>query len=214
MGFMSAWGVSAHPDPVIARLAPRLLPAMKADREAPGARDRWRAWRQAPLPDHRTWYAGFGGRGRSAAEGEAIESFRTLTAPGARVDELCGGISAPDFSVVDDVWDGQDLDHVFVSVHSKEYAVSSLLHAIGPDRAALLPGWCGNFLLTADEARRALGRMEAALAFGAAERAAAEDQDWLYYSAGEESVLDGPLRVWRAAVRDGLGVCGVALHLG
>ncbi|MET9954337.1 hypothetical protein ABZ135_22710 [Streptomyces sp. NPDC006339] len=214
MGFTSAWGISAHPDPVIARLAPRLLPAIEADREAPGARARWDAWRRAPLPDHRTWYGGGTGGGTATADREAIESFRYLTAPGTRVDELCAGVRDPDFYVVDDLWDGQDLDHIFVSVHAKDYAVTSLFHAVGPARAALLPGWCGNFLLTADETRRALPRVEAALAFRPAERAAAEDKDWLYYAAGEESVLDGPLRVWRAAVRDGLGLCGVALHLG
>ncbi|MFF3603863.1 hypothetical protein [Streptomyces sp. NPDC002463] len=29
----------------------------------------------------------------------------------------------------------------------------------------------------------------------------------------EQSVLDGPLRAWRTAVRRGLGLCGVAVHL-
>ncbi|WMX43631.1 hypothetical protein RGF97_00345 [Streptomyces roseicoloratus] len=210
MGFTSAWGVSAHPDAVIADVATRLLPAMEADRTAPGARERWAAWQRAPLPDHRTWYA-VGSRGTE--EWEAIEAFRDMTAPGGHVDPLCDGVSDPDFYVVDDVWVGQDLEHLFVSVHSKEYAVASLFHAIGPERAALLPGWCGNFLLTAAEAREALPRVEAAFAFTRAERVAAQERDWLSYGADEESVLDGPARVWRNAVRDGLGLCGVALHL-
>lgn len=29
----------------------------------------------------------------------------------------------------------------------------------------------------------------------------------------EESVLDGPLRVWRGAVAKGYGLCGVAVHV-
>ncbi|MFJ9825092.1 hypothetical protein ACIRSU_12025 [Streptomyces sp. NPDC101160] len=207
MGFTSAWGISSHPDTVIARHAPRLLPAMAADRAAHGSRERWEAWQRAPLPDHRAWYG-------HPTRRDAIDAFRALTAPGRHVDELCAGITDPYFYVVDHLWDGQDLDGIFVSVHSKEYAVSSLFHSIGPARAALLPGWCGNFLLTAAETRHALADVEAALTFTSPERTAAEEQDWLDYTAGEESVLDGPLRVWRAAVRNGHGVCGVALHIG
>ncbi|MFD0369612.1 hypothetical protein [Streptomyces sp. NPDC127114] len=210
MGFMSAWGISAHPDTVMAELALRLLPAMEADRTTPGAQERWHAWQRAPLPDHRTWYAA--GRLGSAEE-DAIESFRELTTPGSHVDRLCDGVADPDFYVVDDVWVGRDLGHIFVSVHSKDYAVASLFQSLGPARAALLPGWCGNFVLTAAEVREALPRVEAAFAFTPAERAAAEGRDWLYYGADEESVLDGPPRVWRNAARDGLGLCAVALHL-
>ncbi|MER6457212.1 hypothetical protein ABT270_32085 [Streptomyces sp900105245] len=43
------------------------------------------------------------------------------------------------------------------------------------------------------------------------DRAVAERRDWLEYSAGEESVLDGPLRLWRLAARRGLGLCGVSV---
>ncbi|WP_189600639.1 hypothetical protein [Streptomyces lateritius] len=126
---------------------------------------------------------------------------------------MCDGTADPAFHIVDDVWQGQSLDGMFISVHSKQYAVASLFHALGPDRAALLPGWCGNFLLTSAEVRTYLPRVEHALSFGTVERALADAQDWLHYSKGEESVLDGPLRVWRAAAQSGLGLCGVALHL-
>ncbi|MFD8210243.1 hypothetical protein ACFV2S_28035 [Streptomyces sp. NPDC059695] len=212
MSFLSAWAISSHTDDVIAGLSPHLLPAMRADRAHAEAERRWHRWRRNPLPDHRTWYS----RGGEGAEGRtnAIESFRALTAPGAHVDDVCAGSADPSFSVLDDVWEGQDDDGMFISVHRKEYAVQALFHAIGPARAALLPGWCGTFLLTAAQVRESLPGVERALSFTPAERAAAEARDWLDYGEGEESVLDGPLRVWRTAAREGLGLCGVAVHLG
>ncbi|MBT2470590.1 hypothetical protein J7E97_22655 [Streptomyces sp. ISL-66] len=114
---------------------------------------------------------------------------------------------------MDDVWGEQSREGMFISVHSKEYAVTSFFHAIGPARAALLPGWCGNFLLTSAQVAQYLPDVERALAFTETERAAAVTQDWLGYSKGEEHVLDGPLRVWRVAANSGLGLCGLAAHL-
>ncbi|MET7477152.1 hypothetical protein ABZT17_22660 [Streptomyces sp. NPDC005648] len=49
-----------------------------------------------------------------------------------------------------------------MSVQSKEWAVAALFHAIGPVRAALLPGWCGNFLLSSAEVRATLPDVERA----------------------------------------------------
>ncbi|TXS31977.1 hypothetical protein EAO70_01010 [Streptomyces sp. adm13(2018)] len=57
MGFTSgAWAISAPPDAYVAHLGPRLLPAMRADRDGPEAAVRGGEWQRAPLPDHRTWY--------------------------------------------------------------------------------------------------------------------------------------------------------------
>ncbi|MFI1941168.1 hypothetical protein ACH44C_29000 [Streptomyces purpureus] len=120
---------------------------MRADRARPDAQRRWQEWRRAPLPAFETWYASENSPHGPAADSAAVESFRELTAPGPHVDEVCDGTADPAFYVVDDVWDGQSDAGMFISVHSKEYAVSALFHAVGPDRAALLPGWCGNFLL-------------------------------------------------------------------
>ena len=53
--------------------------------------------------------------------------------------------------------------------------------------------------------------MEQALTSTPEERAAAEDQDWLDRLPDEEPVLDGPLRQWRQATEEGLGLCGVSL---
>ncbi|MFH9353163.1 hypothetical protein [Kitasatospora sp. NPDC017646] len=142
-----------------------------------------------------------------------MDSFRELTAPGLNVDDLCSGLVDPDFSAVDVVWADLPEKALFVSVKSKDYAVASFFHAIGPARAALLPGWCGNFVLTSAQVRQTLPRVERALAFTRDERSAADAQDWLYYSPSDECVLDGPLRLWRAAADNGLGLCGLAVHV-
>ncbi|MGW2273215.1 hypothetical protein [Streptomyces yangpuensis] len=213
MGFTGIWAISSHPDSFVAALAPTLLPAMAADRCRPGAQDRWRRWQRAPLPEHTTWYTPVGTPSYSAAADAAVDSFLRLTAPGQAVDDVCDGTTDPAFYAVDDVWAELAQEDVFLSVHSKQYAVASFLHAVGPARAALLPGWCGNFLLTSAQVREQLGAVERALSFGPAERAAADARDWLHYAPGEERVLDGPLRMWRHASRNGLGLCGLAVHL-
>ncbi len=210
MGITSAWAITSHPDSFIAELSPRLLPAMEADRSQPRAQQRWERWQLAPLPDYRTWYRS---SGFTPTDGAAVESFRELTTPGLDVDDLCSGVVDPDFYVIDDVWAKAPIEDMFISIHSKAYAVESLFHAIGPARAALLPGWCGNFLLTSAQVRRTLPHVERALTFTDDERSAADDQDWLHYSPEEESVLDGPLRAWRAAADNGRGLCGVAVHI-
>ncbi|MEV5311146.1 hypothetical protein [Streptomyces sp. NPDC052610] len=211
MGITSAWSISAHDDAFIGTLAPRLLPLIAAERGEPFARERWERWRREPLPDFRTWWRPFGRSDRG--EADALGSFHELTASGEHVQKMYDGLyPEDDFSLLTDVWDLVDgVEEIFLSVQSKEFALRSFFHAIGPDRAALLPGWCGNFLLTSAEVRRTLPAVERALAFTPEERAAAEDQDWLDYGDGEESVLDGPLRMWRQAAADGRGLCGASV---
>ncbi|MFJ4776883.1 hypothetical protein [Streptomyces sp. NPDC088762] len=205
MGFTSVWSISSHEDPVIGELAPRVSAAIAADQACTEARGRWAAWERAPLPDRRTWWT-------DPAHHDAIRSFQEMTRPGRHVDDLC--TVAPDFDVEQEIWDRRpDSGAMFTSVHRKEYAVAALFHALGPERAALLPGWCGNFLLDAAGVRRALPGVERALGFGPGERERAQAQDWLDYGARDESVLDGPLRVLRAAAAAGWGVCGVAFHV-
>ncbi|MFE2142412.1 hypothetical protein ACFXA3_11800 [Streptomyces sp. NPDC059456] len=204
MGFTSVWSISSHPDSAIAELAPRLALALRADRAHPAARRRWEAWQRAPLPDHRSWYADREHEG-------AIDSFRALTRPGEHVDDVCNGITDPAFHVMEDVWEPEpDTADMFVSVHRKDHAVTALFHAVGPDRAALLPGWCGNVLLTAAGVRRTLPDVERALTFTREERA----RDWLDHGCRDEPVTDGPLRVWRSAAAAGRGICAVALNAG
>ncbi|MFD0149358.1 hypothetical protein ACWGQ4_37075 [Streptomyces sp. NPDC055721] len=93
---------------------------------AAGSVPRMAEWEKAPLPDRRTWY--------DTDRRAAVESFLELTASGAHVDAMCDGRADPSFSVVDDVWDGQSEDSMFITVHRKECAVSSLFHALGPTR--------------------------------------------------------------------------------
>ncbi|MGW2745051.1 hypothetical protein [Streptomyces sp. NPDC001450] len=60
MGIASAWSISAHDDAFIATLAPRLLPLIAEERDAPLARERWDRWQREPLPDFRTWWKPLG----------------------------------------------------------------------------------------------------------------------------------------------------------
>lgn len=211
MGITTAWAISAHDDAFIGTLAPLLRPLIAADRDRPLARERWDRWRRRPLPDHRTWWDHFAEHTHETEQD--LESFLELTTSGEHVQKMYDGLSSDDdFCLLPDVWERVgDPAHLFISVQSKEYALRSLFHAIGPDRAALLPGWCGNFLLTSAEVCETLPRVEEALGFTPEERAVAEDQDWLDYGEGEEGVLDGPLRLWRLASAEGLGLCGVSV---
>ncbi|MET9016037.1 hypothetical protein ABZX74_34820 [Streptomyces olivaceoviridis] len=210
MGFTSAWSISAHDDDFISALAPRLLPLIDAEQDEPLARERWDRWRREPLPDFRFWWKPFGRVCRS--EADALESFLELTVSGEHVQKLYDGLPPDDFSLLNGVWDRiAGAEDIFLSVQSKEYALRVFFHAIGPARAVLLPGWCGNFLLTSSQVRQTLPAVERALGFTAEERAQAEDQDWLEYGDDEESVLDGPLRMWRQAAADARGLCGVSV---
>ncbi|MEV4744278.1 hypothetical protein [Streptomyces sp. NPDC049555] len=210
MGITSAWAISAHRDAVISELAPRVLPLIAAEREEPAAQERWSRWCHSPLPDHRTWYCK---SAQDSALAEAVASFRRLTCGGEHIQRLYDGISCEDeFHVVDNVWERDESpEQMFLAIQSKDYALASFFHAIGPERAALIPGWCGNFLLTAFQVRDTLPDIERALSFTPEELAAAEDQDWLHYLPDDESVLTGPLRQWRRAAQAGLGLCGVNL---
>ncbi|WP_328313315.1 hypothetical protein OG432_25635 [Streptomyces sp. NBC_00442] len=213
MGITSAWSITAHDDAFVASLAPWLLPLIAADRDAPGARARWERWQREPLPDFRTWWEPFGSSG--GAEADALDSFHQLTLAGDHVQKLYDGLGqgqGDTFSLFTDVWDRvEGEEDIFLSVQSKEFALRAFLHATGPRRAGLLPGWCGCFLLTSGQVRATLPAVERALGFTPRERAEADDQDWLFYGDGEESVLDGPLRMWRQAAADGRGLCGASV---
>lgn len=204
MGFTSAWVISAHDDERIADFAPHVLPLLETERTDPVAQRRMRRWAEAPLPHRRTWY------GPGGPDHEAVESFCRLTAAGP-YDDLWYGDG---FSVLEDVWEETSSEvRPFAAVESKDYAVTALFHALGPARAALLPGWCGAFLLTSREVRRTLPQVERAFAFTPRERAEAEELIWVDGPVDGESLLDGPPRCWRQAAAAGLGLCGIPLHV-
>ncbi|MFE8950362.1 hypothetical protein [Streptomyces sp. NPDC007856] len=162
MGITSAWSISAHDDDIISALTPRLIPLIAAERDEPFARERWDRWCREPLPDFRSWWNPFGQSCRR--EADALDSFLELTASGEHMQKMYDGLSPDDdFSLLTDVWDlVTGSEDIFISVQSKEFALGSFFHAIGPDRALLLPGWCGNFLLNSAEVRQTLPAVERA----------------------------------------------------
>ncbi|WP_328398584.1 hypothetical protein OHS70_17590 [Streptomyces sp. NBC_00390] len=206
MGFSSAWAITAHTDEVMAELLPRVRPLITRQQLQEDTRREWRAWCADPLPDHRQWDPLW----RDPERGRALMGFLRLTSA-APLDELHSGDCTFDLY---DVWE-QAADEVrpWFGIHCKEYAVSALFHAIGLRRAALLPGWCGDFALDAQDVRGSLPAVERALTFTPRERAAAEVRIWLDEGPEDESVLDGPLRCWQQAAEAGLGLLGASVHL-
>lgn len=67
--------------------------------------------------------------------------------------------------------------------------------------------------MTAAGVRAVLPQVEAARAFTSQERAAADAKDWFDCRPDEECVIDGPLRIWRRAVTDGLDLCGLTTSI-
>ncbi|MFJ6539582.1 hypothetical protein ACIQMP_02955 [Streptomyces sp. NPDC091385] len=193
MGFTSAWSISAHEDAFITELVPCLGPLIEAEETEPGARERWERWQTSGVDD----------------------DLVHLVTGGGHVQRLYRGLTDDDpFCVMDDVWGQEGVEErLFFSAFSKDWAVRGLFQAVGPARAALLPGWCGNFVLTSAEVRDTLPRIEEALSCGPLEKADADRRSGLDYLPDEESVLDGPLRMWRLAAQARIGLCGVSLVL-
>ena len=208
MGVTGAWTISALEGPVIAELSPRFLPIIEAEGSDPDARRRWNEWQRAPLGDYRKWSH------TDSPWSEGLRAFHELTWISERVGSACYGSVGDKFCVIADVWERQpEPDQMYFCVKRKENPVAALFHAIGPERAAQLPGWCGNFLLAPAEVRESLPQVERALTFNPEERHAIDDQDWLDYDSDEENIVDGPLRVWRWAAATGLGLCGLATYV-
>lgn len=207
MGITSAWSITAHDDDVIASLVPRVQPLIERHRESPEAQRAWQAWCADPLPDHRGWRD----LPSRSVRAEAVAAFLRLTSE-IPLNELhccddCG------FHLYD-IWEASaEAVPPYVAVFTKDYALSALFHAIGPTRAAQLPGWCGDFLLTSDEVRRTLPAVEEALTFSLRDRVVVQERVWLDYHEDEEPVLDGPLRAWRQAASAGLGLFGANVHI-
>ncbi|WP_405795883.1 hypothetical protein [Streptomyces sp. NBC_01506] len=104
-----------------------------------------------------------------------------------------------------------------VAVREGEPA-TALHHGLGAQESAQLPGWFGDFLLTADEVRAVLPGAESVLAVAGPRRmeVVARIDAWVYAMTdapeGEfdaAGLLAGPLRVLRHAAAHGLGVVAV-----
>lgn len=104
---------------------------------------------------------------------------------------------------------------LFAAVARKAGPFSALAYALGPDATLQLPGWFGDFLLTAEEVRAQLPAAEQALALTGTRRRNAVERihAWLTVLGDApdhdaEELLDGPLRVLRHAARTGQGAAG------
>lgn len=103
---------------------------------------------------------------------------------------------------------------LFVATARKANPVAALYYGLGAQRSAMLPGWFGNFLLSADEVRAALPRVEEALLMSDAQRGTALSRitDWMTTmgdtpdSAAAAELINAPLRVIRYAAEAGSGV--------
>ncbi|MFF2190140.1 hypothetical protein [Streptomyces sp. NPDC058155] len=114
--------------------------------------------------------------------------------------------------------DGSDPDALFAVAVREGEPATALHHGLGAEASSRLPGWFGDFLLTADEVRAVLPGAESVLAVTGPRRreVLARIDAWAYAMAdapeGEfdaAGLLAGPLRVLRYAAAHGLGVVAV-----
>lgn len=114
--------------------------------------------------------------------------------------------------------DGGDPDALFAVAVRKGEPATALHHGLGAEASSRLPGWFGDFLLTADEARAVLPGAESVLALTGPRRRGGDRPYRLLGvrddgRAGGEfdaaGLLAGPLRVLRYAAAHGLGVVAV-----
>ncbi|KAK1182901.1 hypothetical protein B7755_035065 [Streptomyces sp. NBS 14/10] len=201
MGMSSFWLVGALGEVAVAELAPLAVPAIEATAARSAAVGTWSRWERD---------AARGGGAVPVWREDGVYNTEDALRLSNLVDD--SAFDAMDSSGklhIMDWWDRLDTDTVqpfFESVR-KDNPVAALFHGLGPERAALLPGWAGDAVFPADEVRRRLPAAEAALAVSGAERerALARIDDW----PGEkeaEALLDGPLRVWRETAEAGLGL--------
>ncbi|MGW4562328.1 hypothetical protein ACWEN3_07945 [Streptomyces sp. NPDC004561] len=101
---------------------------------------------------------------------------------------------------------------LFVATARKTNPVAALYYGLGAQRSAMLPGWFGNFLLSADEVRTALPRAEEALLMSDAQRNTALSRitDWMTAmgdtpDCDAAELTDAPVRVIRYAAEAGYG---------
>lgn len=101
---------------------------------------------------------------------------------------------------------------LFVATARKANPVAALCYGLGAQRSAMLPGWFGNFLLSAEEVRTALSRAEEALLLSSTQRSAALTRITAWMTAMGDApdfdavkLIEAPLRVIRHAAETGSG---------
>ncbi|MFG3252662.1 hypothetical protein [Streptomyces sp. NPDC048172] len=199
MSSSGLWVVGAMSGADIARLAPDTVPAIRHAAASPVLAAAWRRWERDAAP-------GGGAVPVWREDGyNTDEALRLLDMVNGSPLDALDSLGALD---VIDWWNELDTDiEPFTSSARKDNPVAALFHALGPERAAALPGCLGDAVLTAAELRAALPRVEAALAFTAPERetALARAADWPE-AEDPAALLDEPLRVLREAAASALGL--------
>ncbi|MFI1518382.1 hypothetical protein [Kitasatospora cineracea] len=204
MGFTGVWVVVALPDDELGRLSALDEGLFVPPAEVEGERAWWEAVHERARAGgvvHRLWEDEDAVRlgqvvGGWYAEADALEEFRGAVLE--RVEE-------------------RRPEGFFAAVTRKAFPFWALAYGVGPRAVLGLPGWSGEFALTADQLRCRMPEFEAALEWSEEEREQVLDRvrAWLVgigdapdYPA--EELLDGPLRVVRWAADRGWGVAGAA----
>ena len=199
MGMSSFWAVGALGAEDIAELARRAGPAIEAAAARPSAVAAWERWERDAA------------RGGGAVPVWGADGYHTEAAR-----HLFDMVNDSAFEALDrscelhvmEWWERFDPDiEPYIGAARKDNPVAALFHGLGPARAAALPGWAGDAVLTSAEVRRLLPAVEGALAVTGAERTRvlARIDDWKFDEEHEE-LLDGPLRAWRNAAGAGAGL--------
>jgi hypothetical protein len=211
MSWTGLWTIAAINDADVHRLRTRFDAVVNVRRSDPAVVEEWRRW--AADPNLEPGYF---------PDGDSANLFRV--APRSSVTafmELASGWPLTDPSDPNlvrecrDAWDPSVEPFGFAC--RKDHPVAALFHGIGPERAALLPGWFGDFILTAKQVRRTQAQVEGALGSEPITRITSviPIREWLH-GMGENTSTDpeiagllyGPSRLWQNAVSRGLGLVG------
>ncbi|MFE4638354.1 hypothetical protein ACFRJ1_33975 [Streptomyces sp. NPDC056773] len=105
---------------------------------------------------------------------------------------------------------------LFLAAARKADPVAALYYGLGSEGSAMLPGWYGDFLLSAAEVAAALPRAEEALCLAGSRRSEVLARITLWTTAmGDDpgfdaaGLLDGPLRTLRFAASTGSGAAAL-----
>lgn len=204
MSTSGVWVVAALEGQDVTRLTSRFRAALAAHTSDPEVRERWQRW--ADAPELVTGYRPESPNSLHQVLDEASLSFLEL-------DDIP---IAQAGSLIHDCWNSasQQVDPACITAR-KAAPVLALFYGLGPERAAKIPGWCGNFLLTPAECQAALADIETILAPSQPQwsQTLARINFWLTKVGDANSDADQMtskvLECWRAAAAKGLGLCGI-----
>ncbi|WP_159073651.1 hypothetical protein [Streptomyces sp. RTd22] len=200
MAMSSFWTVGALGAEDIAELARRAGPAIEAAAARPSAVAAWERWERDAARGGGAVPVRGADRNHTEAAWHLFEMVN---------DSAFEALSSSCELHVMEWWDRfSDNVDPFIEAYRKDNPVAALFHGLGPARAAALPGWAGDAVLTSAEVRRLLPAVEAAFAMTGAERTRvlARIDDWPSLQEEPEELLDQPLRVWRDTAGAGMGL--------